>query len=117
MGFIARFLITAVAAFAAAYFLDGVHMDEWTTSLWVALALGLLNAIVRPVLVALTIPVTVITLGLFLLVINALIIKLADYLITGFAVHGWLTALFFSIIVTVVRWVLEAALLPRKNKR
>lgn len=114
MRFILRLLITAFAALLAAYFLEGVHMADFEKALIVALVLSLLNTFLKPVLVALTIPVTILTLGLFLLVINAAIVKLADYLIDGFAVRGWLTALLFSLIVSVVSFIGEK-LLPRRD--
>lgn len=114
MRFILRIIITALAALLAAYFLEGVHMADFEKALIVALVLSLLNTFLKPILVALTIPVTILTLGLFLLVINAAIVKLADYLIDGFAVRGWFTALLFSFIVSVVSFIGEK-LLPRRD--
>jgi putative membrane protein len=106
MGFIIKILAIAVAAYVAAWLLPNVSIDSVQTTVIVALVFAVLNAIVRPILVMLTIPITVITLGLFLLVINIIIVKLTDYLIDGFAVKGLLTALLFSLIVSVVSWLI-----------
>lgn len=111
MGFIIKVLVTALAVFVADYFLEGVHIsDDIKTVVVVALVLALLNTFLKPILVLLTIPITIITLGLFLLVINILIVMLADYLIGGFNVDGWLNALLFSLIVSVVTYILDAIL-------
>ena len=106
MGFIIKILITAVAAFVAAYFLPGVDIADIKTTIIVALVLALLNTFLKPILVILTIPITIITLGLFLLIINAIIVKLADYFIHGFTVQGWVSAILFSLIVSVVSYIL-----------
>lgn len=107
MGFIVKILLTGVAALIAAYLLPGVQIDGFGAALILAVVLALLNAVVRPILVILTIPVTVLTLGLFLLVINALIILLADYLIGGFDVDGFLWALIFSLVLSLIEAVLD----------
>jgi putative membrane protein len=107
MGIIIKILITAVAAFVAAYFLPGVEIADIKTTIIVAIVLAVLNTFLKPILVWLTIPITIITLGLFLLIINAIIVKLADYFINGFTVQGWLSAILFSLIVSVVSYVLD----------
>lgn len=107
MGFILKLLLTGVAAMLAAYILPGVSIDGYVTAIILALVLAVLNAIVRPILVLLTIPVTILTLGLFLLVINALIILLADSLIAGFGTSGFLTALLFSLVLSVITAILD----------
>lgn len=86
---------------AISYLMKGVVVDEFTTALTVAIVLGLLNFFVKPVLVLFTFPVTVFTLGLFLLVINAIIILLCDHFVDGFDVNGFWTALFFSVILSL----------------
>lgn len=109
MGFILKVLLTALAVFVADYLLDGVHIaGDWVTTIIVALVLALLNTFLKPILVILTIPITIITLGLFLLVINMIIVMLAAYLIDGFTVDGWLYALLFSLIVSLVTYILDA---------
>ncbi|MEI6947500.1 phage holin family protein [Paraflavisolibacter sp. H34] len=110
MGFILKILITAVAALFAAWLLPGVHIPDLKTSIIVALVLALLNIFVKPILVILTIPVTILTLGLFLLVINILMVKWTASLVNGFEVDGWLSALFFSLIVSLVGAILGSLL-------
>lgn len=105
MGFIFNILATAAAALVAAYLLPGVSISSVPTAIIVALVLALLNTFVKPILIILTIPVTLVTLGLFLLVINILIIKWTASLVSGFRVDGWLAALLFSLVVSVVNSV------------
>jgi putative membrane protein len=107
MGFILKLLLSAVAVYIADYLIDGVTINSLTTTLIVAIVLGLLNAIVKPLLVILTIPVTILTLGLFLLVINVIIVYIAAALVPGFAVTGFISALLFSIVVSLVTWLLD----------
>jgi putative membrane protein len=109
MGFIIRILISAVAVLIASYVIPGVDVGgNFVTALIVAAVLGLLNAFLKPILVFLTIPITIITLGLFYLVINVLMVYLTDYLVGGFRVDGFLPALLFSILVSVVTWVIDS---------
>ena len=96
-----RILITSFLVVLLSHFMTGVHVDNFTTALIVAVVLGLLNIFVKPILVILTLPITFITLGLFLLVINALIILLCDNIVGGFSVDSFFTALLFSIILSV----------------
>ncbi|MCY7349175.1 MAG: phage holin family protein [Cytophagaceae bacterium] len=106
MGFLIRLLLTAVAVIIGAYLLPGVTVDGFGTALIVALVLGLLNTFVKPLLVILTLPVTIITLGLFYLVINVIIIYLADSLIDGFRADGFITKLLFSLLISLFTAVL-----------
>lgn len=106
MNFLIRIIITALVAFGLSYLLDGVHINAFTTALILALVLAVLNALVKPILVILTLPITILTLGLFLLVINALIIMLGDRFIDGFKVDGFWWALLFSILLSVVSSIL-----------
>lgn len=107
MGFIIKVLAIAVAAYFAAWLLPGVTINDASTAVIVALVFAILNAIVRPILIILTIPITILTLGLFLLVINIIIVKITDSLIDGFQVRDWLSALLFSLIVSFVSSVLN----------
>jgi putative membrane protein len=108
MGFIIKLLLTALAVVVSAYILPGVEVSGFGAAIILAIVLAILNAIVRPILVLLTIPVTVLTLGLFLLVINALIILLADYIMgASFEVDGFLWALIFSIILSVITAIID----------
>src|SRR5690348_5234489 len=102
MNLLLKILITALAAFAAAYLLPGVHINHFSTALILAVVLALLNAIIKPVLIILTLPITVFTLGLFLLVINAFIILMASQFVGGFEVEGFWQALLFSILLSII---------------
>ncbi|MGL2966668.1 phage holin family protein [Flavobacterium sp. XGLA_31] len=101
MKLLIRIFITALLVMAISYLMKGVIVDEFTTALTVAIVLGLLNLFVKPILVLFTMPVTFFTLGLFLLVINAVIIELCDYFIDGFSVNSFWTAMLFSIILSL----------------
>jgi putative membrane protein len=97
-----------VAVFLVAKLLPGVVIDDYLSALLVAVVLAFLNTIVKPVLTALTIPITLVTLGLFLLVINALMIIIAEKLVNGFHVDGFGWALLFSLILSLFTSVLNA---------
>jgi putative membrane protein len=96
-----RILITAILVLVIAKIMKRVIVDEFTTALTVAIVLGLLNFFVKPVLVLFTLPVTMFTLGLFLLVINAIMILLCDHFVEGFHVSSFWTAMLFSIILSL----------------
>ena len=102
MNFLIRLLVSALAAMLTAYLLPGVKIDNFITALILALVLAVLNVLVKPVLIILTLPVTIVTLGLFLLVINAIIILFASHLVSGFKVNGFWWALLFSIVMTII---------------
>ena len=102
MNFFIKLILSAVAVIITSYLLGGVHVDDFFVALIVAALLALLNTIIRPILVLLTIPITIFTLGLFLLVINAVIILIADGIVPGFEVDGFWWALLFSIILSII---------------
>jgi len=110
MNFILKIVLTAVAVLVIAHFLPGVSVVNFTSSVIVAVVLALLRVTIKPILIILTLPVTIITLGLFLLVINALIILLADNLIDGFHVTGFWIALLFSLILSIFESILYSFL-------
>jgi len=109
MKFIIRLLITTVLVVALCKILPGVYVQNWTQALWVAAVLAVLNAFLKPFLVFLTLPATVITMGLFLLVINAVIIMLAAYFVNGFRVGGFWYALLFSIVLSFGQSILNGS--------
>lgn len=106
MGLIIRICMTGIVVFLLAQILPGVSVADYFTAILVAVILALLNFIVKPVLVLLTLPITVLTLGLFLLVINAVIILLTDALMDGFAVSGFWIALLFSLLLSLFQSIL-----------
>jgi len=116
MRFFLKLLVSSLAVFFGAYILPGVNLDGFPTAILVALLMGFLNAFLKPVLVVLTIPITLVTFGLFLLVINAIIILMADYALSGFAVNSFFTAILYSILVSVITWILEAIANPRPRQ-
>ncbi|MES2774529.1 MAG: phage holin family protein [Bacteroidota bacterium] len=115
--FLSKALLTTVGVLLASYLLGGVSVKDPLTAMIVALVLGLLNSFVKPIFIILTIPVTLITLGLFLLVINILIVKWAADLVPGFEVDGWFTALLFGLIVSVVTSLLERMIGSNEEKQ
>lgn len=110
MRFLIRLLLTAVVVVLLAKFLPGVAVAGYVTAIIVAVVLAILNLIVKPILVLFTLPVTILTFGLFLLVINAVIILLADSFISGFNVDGFWVALIFSLLLSLVQSILFSIL-------
>ena len=107
---ILKLLLTAVAVMILAYILPGVEVVSYWAAIIVAVVLGLLRLIVKPILVFLTFPITIVTLGLFLLVINAAIILMADYFVDGFTVRNFWWALGFSILLSILQSILFSLL-------
>jgi len=110
MNLLLRILITGGLVLLIAHFMPGVHVASFTTALIVAIVLGLLNIFIKPILVILTLPVTIVTLGLFLLVINALIILLCTNIVGGFHVDSFWTALIFSIVLSLLQSIMNGIL-------
>lgn len=119
MNIFIKIIISSLAVFLTAYVLPyhGVHVDSYLTAIWVAIVLALLNGFLKPLLILFTIPVTVVTLGLFLLVINAAIILLAGNFVDGFFVGGFWWALLFSVVLSVITSVMESLGGKPKNPR
>jgi putative membrane protein len=115
MNLLFRILLTAIAVVVLAYFLPGVGVANFTTAIIVAAVLAFLNAILKPILIILTLPITIVTFGLFLLVINACIILLADKFINGFTVSSFWTALLFSILLSILQSILHSSLKEDKK--
>ena len=97
-----RLALSAAAVFVVAYFVPGITVDSWYTAAVVALVLGLVNILVRPILVVLTFPITIVTLGLFLFVINAALLLFVASFVEGFAVDGFLVALVGSVLISFI---------------
>jgi putative membrane protein len=113
MMLLARWVVNAAALLLVAYLYPGVHVESFFAALIAALVLGLVNAVIRPILVVLTFPVTLLTLGLFLFVINALLFWLVANVVQGFAVSGFFAALIgsllYSVITLLTSWILFGA--------
>jgi putative membrane protein len=106
-GFAIRSVITMVAVLAAAHLLPGIAVDAWPSALGAALVLGILNAAVRPLLLLLSIPFIIVTLGLFIFVVNAALLGLAAWLVPGFHVAGFWSAIFGSLVISLISGVLN----------
>lgn len=117
MNWLIRLLLNGLAIFLTAYLLDGVDLDGYGTALIVALVISIANVIVKPILIVLTIPITIVTLGLFLLVINAIIILLADYLVSDFYVKNFWWALLFSLILSIFNSLFDDLTKEKKDRR
>ncbi|MES2812386.1 MAG: phage holin family protein [Bacteroidota bacterium] len=106
MNLLKRLLISTVIVLALSYFLTGVQVDKISTAFIVAIVLGLLNTFLKPILVFFTLPITVLTLGLFLLIINAGMVMLCDKLVDGFDIASFGTTILFSILMSISQWIL-----------
>ncbi len=117
MRFIAKFILIALAVMGIAWLIPQVEVRSFTSALWVTLVLSVLNLIIKPVLVLLTIPVTIFTFGLFLLVINGLMVWITSGWIEGFYVATFGRAILFSILLSVATYLIERLLGPRQYYR
>ena len=109
-------LINAVALLAVPYLIPSISVDSFGTALVAALALGLVNTVIRPILVILTLPATLLTLGLFIFVINGLLFWFVGDLLHGFHVAGFWAGVFGSIVYSVISWLLSAVLLREDDR-
>ena len=108
-----RLIVRTLAVFFTAYLVPGVEVDGFTTAIWVAVVLGVLNATVKPLLILLTLPLTLITMGIFLLVINGIVVVLADRWIDGFALRDFTAAVVMSVVVSALSAVMERLQRPK----
>ena len=107
-GLLIRWLILTAAIMVASYLIDGIRVGGFGSAFFTAAVVGLLNAFFRPILLILTLPINILTLGLFTFVINALILKMASGVIPGFDVYGFWSAVFGSLIISAVNWFLTS---------
>jgi putative membrane protein len=114
MSFLVHWAIVAAALWLAAYLIPGVVVSSVQSLLIAALVLGLVNALVRPVLTILTLPITIITLGLFYLVVNGVAFALAASLVPGFELAGFGSAILGALLVSIISWVLGGILTPKR---
>ena len=110
MHLLLRWILNAMALLVVAYLIPGFHVDSFYTALIVALVLGIVNAIIRPILIILTLPVTILTLGIFALVINAILILFVSTIVKGFSVAGFGPAFMGGILLWVISWATGAIL-------
>jgi len=114
---ITRWLIITVAILLASYFVPGIRVDTLSTAVIAACVLGLINVFIRPIVVLLTLPLSILTLGLFYFCINAFLLKLVAYFVSGFEVSGFFAALFGSLIISMVSWLANSFITTHKIVR
>ena len=107
-GIVIRWLVLTGAIMFASYVLDGIQVKGFFTALFAAAILGILNAFFRPILIILTLPINILTLGLFTFIINAMLLKMASGVISGFEVYGFWSAVFGSLLISLVSWALSS---------
>jgi putative membrane protein len=117
MVFLARLLLNGMAILAAAWLIPGLELTGTVPALVAGAILGVVNALVRPVLILLTLPFTLVTLGLFIFVVNALCLGLTAWLVPGFSVSGFWAAFFGALVVSVVSWMLNGLMIPNAPTR
>ncbi|NTU43914.1 MAG: phage holin family protein [Chlorobiaceae bacterium] len=110
MSILLQWLINALAVYATAHLLEGIHIKSFGAAILVALVLGLVNALLRPVLVFFSIPFIILTLGLFLLVINALLLQLSASIVGGFTIDSFWWAIGGSVVISLISWILSSLL-------
>lgn len=115
MYFAIRFLLSALAVMATAYIVPGITVSSFWVALIAALVIGIVNALVRPILLLLTLPINILTLGIFTLIINALMFWLAASLVTGFDVRGFGSAFFGALVFWIVSWFVNGVLVSEKK--
>ena len=107
-GLIIRWLILTAAIMVTSYFMEGIHVSGFFSAFFAAAILGILNAFFRPILIILTLPINILTLGLFTFVINAILLMMVSGVIPGFEVKGFWSALFGSLFISIVSWLLNS---------
>ena len=108
MKILINLVLSAVAVFIASYILPGVHVASFTSALIAAVVLGVINAVIKPILLILTLPINILTLGLFTFVLNAVLIMVTAAIVPGFSVDGFIWALILSVVLTIINSVLHA---------
>jgi putative membrane protein len=112
-GILVRWLTLTGAIIFTSYLLDGIQVRGFVSAFFAAAILGILNALFRPILILLTLPINILTLGFFTFVINALMLKMASGVITGFEVHGFWSAVFGALIISIISWLLNSFISER----
>jgi len=107
-GLMIRWLLLTISIILTSYLIDGIYVRSFASALFAALVLGILNALFRPILLIITLPINILTLGLFTFVINALLLKMVSGVVPGFYVHGFFSAVFGSLLISLVSWLLSS---------
>ena len=112
--FVVRWFMLAIAIIFASYVLDGIRVESFFSAFFAAAFLGLLNAFFRPILIVITLPINILSMGFFTFVINAILLKMVSGVIAGFEVYGFWTAIFGSLIISAANWFLSSVLQRQK---
>jgi putative membrane protein len=115
MHLLLAFIINIIAVLVTSYILPGIHLRSFWTALWVAIVLGIVNAILRPIIFILTLPINILTLGLFSFVIMGLLVYLVSAIVPGFKVDNFWWAILFALIVAIINWLLWKVAKPLKK--
>ena len=107
-GLLVRWLLLTISIIVTSYLVDGIHVTSFFSAFFAAAVLGILNALFRPILFIITLPINILTLGLFTFVINALLLKMVSGVVPGFYVYGFWSAVFGSLIISLVSWLLSS---------
>jgi putative membrane protein len=107
MNLLVRLLINGVVIYYLSSVFEGVHVNDFMTAIIVTLVLAILNTFIKPLLLILTLPITILTLGLFSLVINTIVMLITANLITGFEIDGFINAFYFSLVLSILGWIIN----------
>lgn len=116
MRFILRIILVGLSVWGVSQLIPAIHFSSLEAAIWFVILFTILNLIIKPIFILLTLPITILTLGLFLIFVNAIMILLADYLMKGFKIDGFLWAFIFSIIIAVLNWIVEAIVSPKEEE-
>jgi putative membrane protein len=107
MDLLVKFLINGIVIYYLSDIFEGVHVNGFSTAIIVTIVLAILNTFIKPVLIVLTLPITIFTLGLFSLVINTLVMMITANLIPGFEIDGFINAFYFSLVLSILGWIIN----------
>jgi putative membrane protein len=107
-GLLVRWLLLTISIIITSYLVDGIHVTGFFSAFFAAAVLGILNALFRPLLLVITLPINILTFGLFTFVVNALLLKMVSGLVPGFYVYGFWSAVFGSLIISLISWLLSS---------
>ncbi|MGC9195423.1 MAG: phage holin family protein [Syntrophobacteraceae bacterium] len=112
-GLLLRWLLLTIAIILTSYLGVGIHVGSFFSAFFAAMVLGILNALFRPILILITLPINILTLGLFTFVINAVLLLMVSGVVSGFYVHGFFAAIFGSLVISLVSWLLSSFITDR----
>jgi putative membrane protein len=115
--FLIRLIVNGIAVLIAAYLIPGLEVADAASGFIAGIVLGLVNAIVRPLLIVLTLPFTLLTLGLFIFIVNAICLGIVAWLVPGFSITGFWAALFGALVISIVSWLLNGILFEKGARK